>query len=74
MVKRKRIINKNYCHFDHGSFKQGVGQGGLGEVATTASTYCKYFVMFSLIYAWLISFKIVYCFIYLSIMDKFSLN
>jgi hypothetical protein len=67
--------NKNkYFHSDHGYFKQGVGQGGLGEVGATASTDCKYLVMFSLIYAWPISFKFVYCCIYLSIMDKFSLN
>jgi hypothetical protein len=25
-------INKKCCHSDHGSFKKGVGQGGIGEV------------------------------------------
>jgi hypothetical protein len=74
MVKRERIISKKYCHFDHGSIKQRVGQGGLGEVVETASTDCKFLVMFSLIYAWPISFKFVYDFIYLSIIEKFSLN
>jgi hypothetical protein len=33
---------QKYCHSDHGSFEQGVGQGGLGEVVATASTDCKY--------------------------------
>jgi hypothetical protein len=65
---------QKYFHSDRGSFEQGVGQGGLGEVVATASTDCKYLLMFSLIYAWPISFKFVYCCIYLSIMDKFSLN
>ena len=74
MVKRRIIIRKKYCHSDHGSFEQEVGQGGLGEVVAIASIDCKCFVMFSLIYAWPISFKFVYCCIYLSIMDKFSLN
>jgi hypothetical protein len=74
MVKMKRIINKKYFHSDRGSFEQGVGQGGLGEVAATASTDCKYLVTFSLTYSWHISFKIVYCCTYFSIMDTFSLN
>jgi hypothetical protein len=65
---------QKYCHSDHGSFEQGVGQGGFGEVTAISSTDCKYLVMFSLIYAWPISFKFVYCCIYLPIMDKFSLN
>jgi hypothetical protein len=42
---------QKYCHYDHGYFEKGVGQGGLGEVVATTYTYCKYLVMFSLIYA-----------------------
>jgi hypothetical protein len=69
-----RIISKNYCHSDRGSFEQGVRQGGLGEVVATASTGCKCLVIFSLIYACPISFKFVYGCIYLYIVDKFSLS
>jgi hypothetical protein len=65
---------QKYFRYDPGSFERGVGQGELGEVFATTYTYCKYLLMFSLIYAWPISFKFVYCCIYLSIMDKFSLN
>jgi hypothetical protein len=43
-------ITGKYCHSNRGSFEQGVGQGGLGEAATSTSIVCKYFVMFSLIY------------------------
>ena len=57
--KEENIIVK-YCHSDRGSFEQGVGQDRLGEAAASASTYCKYLVMFSLIYAWPVSFKFVY--------------
>jgi hypothetical protein len=74
MVKKEENINKKYCHSDRGYFEQGVGQGGLGEVVATASTDCKCLVMFSLIYAWPISFKFVYDCIGLSFVDKFSLN
>jgi hypothetical protein len=74
MVKKGRIINKKYCHFYHGSSEKGVGQGGLGEVVATASTDFKCLVMFSLIYAWPISFKFVYGCIYLSIISKSCLN
>jgi hypothetical protein len=48
--ERGENITKKYCHFDRGYFEQGVGQGGLGEVAASASTDCKHLVMFSLIY------------------------
>ena len=44
------IISEKYCHFDCGSFKQGVGQGELGEAATSASTLCKNLILFSLIH------------------------
>jgi hypothetical protein len=67
-------INKKNCHYNCGYFKQGVGKGELGEVVATASTDCKCLVMFSLIYAWPISFKFVYDCICLSFVDKFSLN
>jgi len=67
-------INENYFHFDHGYFEQGVGQGGIGEVIASASTDCKYLVMFSLVYAWSVSFKFVYVSICLSLLDKSSLN
>jgi hypothetical protein len=58
--EKEENISEKYCHSDRGSFEQGVGQGGLGEVVASASTDCKYLVMFSLIYAWPISFKFVY--------------
>ena len=67
-------ISKNYFHSNHGYFEKGARQGGLGEVIATASIDCKCLVMFSLIYAWPISFKFVYCRVYLFVMDKFSLN
>jgi hypothetical protein len=58
--EERGIINKRYCHSDHGSFDQGVGKRGIGEIIATASTNCKFLVMFSLIYSWPISFKFVY--------------
>jgi len=48
--ERRGDISEKYCHFDRGSFEQGVGQGGLGEVVASASIVCKHLVMFSLIY------------------------
>jgi hypothetical protein len=48
--ERRRIINENYCHFDYGSFKKGVGQEELGEATTSASTLCKNLISFSLIH------------------------
>jgi hypothetical protein len=48
--EKGRIINEKYFHFDHGSFQQGVGQGGLGEAVAYASTFCKDLVFFSLIH------------------------
>jgi hypothetical protein len=45
-----RNINEKYCHSDRGSFEQGVGQGGIGKAVASASTDCKYLVIFSLIY------------------------
>jgi hypothetical protein len=67
-------ISENYFHYDCGSFKQGVGQGGLGEVVASTSTDCKCLVMFSLIYDCPISFKIVYGCIDLCLLDKSSLK
>ena len=67
-------ISETYCHSDHGLFEQGVGQGGLGEVVASASIDCKYLVMFSLIYAWHVSFKFMYDCVGLSLLDKSSLN
>jgi hypothetical protein len=72
--EKEENISEKYCHSDRGSFEQGVGQGGLGEVVASASTDCKYLVMFSLIYAWPVSFKFVYDCIGLSLLDKSSLN
>ena len=37
--EKGRIISEKHCHFDCGSFEQGVGQGELGEVATFVSTF-----------------------------------
>jgi hypothetical protein len=72
--EKEENISEKYCHSDRGSFEQGVGQGGLGEAVASASTDCKYLVMFSLIYAWHVSFKFVYDCIGLSLLDKSSLN
>jgi hypothetical protein len=72
--EKEENINKNYCHFDRGSFEKGLGQGGLGEVVATTSIDCKCLVMLSLIYAWPISFKFVYDCISLCFVDKFILN
>jgi len=33
------IISDKYFHSDHGDFEQEFGQGGLGEVATSTSTF-----------------------------------
>jgi hypothetical protein len=71
---REENISEMCCHSDHGCFEQGVGQGGIGEATASASTNCKYLVMFSLIYAWHVSFKFMYDFIGLSLFDKSSLN
>ena len=43
--EKGRIRNEKYCHFDCGSFEQGVGQGDLGEAATFASTLCKNLIL-----------------------------
>jgi hypothetical protein len=48
--ERERIISEKYCHFDYGSFEQGVGQGELSEFATYSSTLCKHLILFSLIH------------------------
>jgi hypothetical protein len=72
--EREENINEKYCHFNRGYLKKWVGQGGLGEIVASAYTDCKYLVMFSLIYAWPISFKFVYNCIGLSLLDKSSLN
>jgi hypothetical protein len=48
--ERERIISERYFHFYRGSFEQGVGQGELGEDATSASTLCKNLIFFSLIH------------------------
>jgi hypothetical protein len=48
--EKGRIISEKYCHFDFGSFEQGVGQGELGEVSTSAFTLCKNLIFFSLIH------------------------
>jgi hypothetical protein len=72
--EKEENISENYCHFDCGSFDQGIGQGVLGEAAASTSIYCKYLVMFSLIYAWKFSFKFVYDCIGLYILHKSSLN
>ena len=74
MVKMRENINEKYCHYDRGYFEQGVGQGGLGEVDASTSTNCKYLVMFSLIYTSHVSFKFVYGYIDLSLLDKSSIN
>jgi hypothetical protein len=67
-------IKKKYCHSGRAYLEQGVGQGGLGEATASTSRDCKCLVIFSLIYAWPISFKFVYDCIGLSFPDKFSLN
>jgi hypothetical protein len=72
--ERKNNISEKYFHSYCGSFEKGVGQGGLGEVVSYASTDCKYLVMFSLIYAWSVSFKFVYIYIGLSLLDRSSSN
>ena len=74
MVNIEENNQQKYFHSDRGSFEQGVGQSGLGEVAASASTDCKYLVMFSLIYVWPVSFKFVYVYRGLSLLDKSSLN
>jgi hypothetical protein len=43
-------MSEKYFHFDCGSFEKGVGQGEFGEAIASTYTYCKYLVMFSLIY------------------------
>jgi hypothetical protein len=72
--EKEENINEKYCHSDRGSFEQGLGQEGLGEVVASTSIDCKYLVMFSLIYAWPVSFKFVNVCMGLSLLDKSSLN
>jgi hypothetical protein len=48
--EKGRIISEKYCHFDRGSFEQGVGQGEIGEVVISTSTLCKHLILFSLIH------------------------
>ena len=38
--EKEENISEKYFHSDRGSFEQGVGQGGLGEAATSFE-YCK---------------------------------
>jgi hypothetical protein len=72
--EKEENINKKYFHSNRGSFKQGFGQGGIVEVASSASIDCKFLVMFSLIYTWSVSFKFVYDCIGLSFLDKYILS
>jgi hypothetical protein len=37
MVNREKNNQQKYCYFDHGSFEQGVGREGFGEVVGTPS-------------------------------------
>jgi len=72
--EKEENISEKYCHSNLGSFEQGVGQGGLGEASASVSIYCKYLVMFSLIYACPVSFKLMHYFMGLSLLDKSSLK
>jgi hypothetical protein len=53
---------------------QGLDEEDLERLLQLHLQIISVFLMFSLIYAWPISFKFVYYCIYLSTMDKFSLK
>jgi hypothetical protein len=53
---------------------QGLDEEGLERMLQLHLQIISVFLMFSLVYAWPISFKFVYYCICLSIMDEFGLN
>ena len=62
-----------HSHFVCGSFEQGVGQGELGEAAATSSKVCKYcYRVLINTCAWPVSFKVVYAYMNLSLIDRSS--
>jgi hypothetical protein len=67
-----REISLKHNHFVCGLLEQRVGQGELGEVVAPTSMVCKYSLLFSLIYicAWPVSFKVVFIYMNLSILDR----
>jgi hypothetical protein len=50
MVNKEENNQQKHCHSDRGSFEQGVGQGGLGEVVATPSMIVSISLKFSSIY------------------------
>ena len=62
-----------HSHFVCGSFEKGVGQGELGEVVAYSSKVCKYYYqVFINTCVWRVSFKIVYAYMNLSLMNRSS--
>jgi hypothetical protein len=63
----------NHSHFDCGLFEQGAGQGELEEVVATSSKFCKYcYLVLINTCAWHVSFKVVYAYMNLSLIDRFG--
>jgi hypothetical protein len=62
-----------HSHFVCGSFEQGVGQGELGEAVATSSKVYKYcYRVLINTCAWPVSFKVVYAYMNLSLIDRYS--
>jgi hypothetical protein len=62
-----------HSHFDCGLFEQGVGQGELEEAVATSSKVCKYcYRVLINTCAWPVSFKVVYAYMNLSLIDRSS--
>jgi hypothetical protein len=61
--------SKFFC----GSFEQGDGRGELEEVVATSLKFCKYFYLVLInTCAWPVSFKVVYVYMNLSLIDRSS--
>jgi hypothetical protein len=70
MVNKEENNQQKYCYSDRGSFEQGVGRGGFGEVVATPSMIVSVSFKFSSIY---LAYSLLVCvsYICLSIIDEF---
>jgi hypothetical protein len=62
-----------HIYFDYRLFEQGAGQRELEEVVATSSKVCKYcYLVLINTCAWHVSFKVVYYYMKLSLIDRYS--
>jgi hypothetical protein len=75
MVNKRKNNQQNHYRFDCGSFEQGVGQGGLGEVVATPSMIVSISlkVLINILIMFPSSLCILSCACLFSYMDFFNL-